>query len=472
MRKSDPYYERVVGDPVYSRFANPGWSPDHQSRCGRVFRAYRTFYEQEKGLTLNLSQLLERAEEDRTKGHLNRGKLEQEWMEFVSWLQTSYVKAHKGATKQLASSTIRDFGSIIKQFYKDFGYPLSSKARLPNKIRNDRYGRQANRKIIMRPKDIKALLNVMKSNREKAMTLVMFQSGMDISTTLSLTYGHIKQEYEAKKMPMVLHVRRVKTSVAHRTCLGRDAVEAIRAYLTERTSLRWECGHCGSSWGVKRLSCPFCKKKGVTDHIIKEYREELTTESYLFIPQSQNRKMAESNFEQRFRRYGLLANLVTEEQLKKADMNPARPHALRSAFSSIMGLQGMDRDFIEYFVGHKVPYRGAYLGMSDDELREFYHKYEQHISVTEIRELEDISKEFQEKFQRQEYLIEGMDKRLKETEQQLKETTEQQKNLSLAMVETRKSDDSEIAERLLVAMLKKPKLIAKLKAELANHQKP
>ncbi len=462
MRKNDPYYERVVGDPVYAKFMNPGWSQDHRGRCERVFRAYLTFYEQEKALTLNLSQLLDRAKEDRAKSHFERGTLEQEWMEFVTWLQTGYIKFHKGATKHLASSTIREFGSIVKQFYKDFGYGLSSKARFPHKIRTDRYGRQANRKLNLRPKDVKALLNVMKNNRDKAMTLVMFQSGMDVSTTFNLTYGDIKREYEAGKIPLVLHVKRQKSNVSYRTCLGRDAVEAIRASLTERTSPRWKCNLCGSTWAVKRLTCPGCKKKGITEHNISEYREELTSASYLFIPQSQNRVMAKANFEQRFRTYGLHTGLITEEELKKADINPARPYAMRSAFSSIMGLKGMDRDFIEYMMGHTVPYRGAYFGMSDDELREFYKKYEQHISVTEIRELEDISKEFKEKFQRQEYLIEGMEKRLKETEQQLK-------NLSNSLVEG-SQDDVVTAQNLLSLMLNDPSLLQKLSKELKKLQ--
>jgi len=72
-------------------------------------------------------------------------------------------------------------------------------------------------------------------------------------------------------------------------------------------------------------------------------------------------------------------------------------------------------------MGHSVAYNGAYLGMSDDEMREIYQQYEEHLSVSEVRELADVRKEFDEKYERQEYVIAGMEKRLKELEDQEKQ---------------------------------------------------
>ena len=463
MKESDPYYKRIAEDPYYRRFVNPSWSRSSVYRAESVFRTYLQFYEEVKGLTLTPGDLLKRLEEDRKKPPLERGLIEQEWLEFIAWLQTTFTKRRKGANKRLAPKTIRDYGNVTRQFYTEFGYVLSSKATLPLQIRRDRYGRKENRKINIRAKDVKNLLNVMKSNRDKALTLALFQSGMDPSTTFSLRYGDIQKEFEGGTVPLVMNVKRSKTSVSHRACLGRDALKALKVYLTERTAPRWKCELCEASWGVKRNTCPYCSKKRVTDHKITEYREDLTPDSFLFIAKNLNKEMAIGNFDQRFRRYGVLAGLVTEDQLKKADKNPARPYALRSAFSSILGLKGMDRDYIEYLMGHSVPYNGAYLGMSDDELRELYQQYEEHLSVSEVRELEDVRKEFEGKMKKQQYLIEGMEKRLNETESQLK-------NLSQSLVGRGEIEEKEAAQKILSAILTNPDLLEKLGEEMKKRK--
>ena len=463
MKKSDPYYERIAEDPYFKRFVNPSWSPSSIYRAESVFRTYLQFYEETKGLRLSPGDLLKRVEEDRKKPILERGLIEQEWLEFIAWLQTSFTKRRKGANQRLAPKTIRDYGNVTRQFYKEFGYALSSKAKLPLQIRRDRYGRKENRKINLRAKDVKELLNTMKSNRDKALTLVLFQTGMDLASTFPLKYGDIQTEFEKGTVPIVFNVQRSKTSVAHRACIGRDAVKALKVYLAERTAPRWRCEICEASWSVKRNTCPYCLKNGVTDHKITEYREELTPDSFLFIPKNQNQEMAKSNFEQRFRRYGLLAGLVTEDQLKKADKNPARPYALRAAFSSILGLKGMDRVCIEYLMGHAVPYDGAYLGMSNDELRELYRQYEEHLSVSGVRELEDVRKEFAEKFKRQEFQITGMEKRLNEMEEREKQRAITFKGASTYL-------DTHAVMQLIKIIESNPELLQELKTELEEER--
>jgi len=117
-------------------------------------------------------------------------------------------------------------------------------------------------------------------------------------------------------------------------------------------------------------------------------------------------------------------------------------------------------------MGHTVPYRGAYLGMSDDELRELYQKYEEYLSVTEIRELEDVRKELTKKIERQEFEIAGMDKLLKETRKLLKETRNQLNNLSQSLVKKDDEEDQETAQKILEVMLGNPELLKRLEEEL------
>ena len=169
--------------------------------------------------------------------------------------------------------------------------------------------------------------------------------------------------------------------------------------------------------------------------------------------------MAQGNFEQRFRKYVLLAGIVTEEQLQKADINPGRPYALRAAFRSILGLKGVNQDLIDYMMGHSVAYNGAYLGLSDDEMLEVYQQHEEHLSVSEVRELADVRKELNEKIERQDYEIAGMKEELKETKKLLS-------NLSQSLVTTNGGEEQKAAEKILHVLLGDPNLLGKLREEL------
>jgi len=72
-----------------------------------------------------------------------------------------------------------------------------------------------------------------------------------------------------------------------------------------------------------------------------------------------------------FRDLVLRAGIISKERLKQADINPARPYALRAAFSSITRYHGVDRDTIDYFMGHRMPYNSAYHRMTRRSLKNF-----------------------------------------------------------------------------------------------------
>ncbi|MEM2419628.1 MAG: tyrosine-type recombinase/integrase [Candidatus Bathyarchaeia archaeon] len=60
--------------------------------------------------------------------------------------------------------------------------------------------------------------------------------------------------------------------------------------------------------------------------------------------------------------------------------NPLRPHSLRAAFRTILGDAGMDRDVVEFFMGHKLPEQlRVYHSRSRDGWRAIYAKYMQYI---------------------------------------------------------------------------------------------
>jgi len=352
---------------------------------------------------------------------------------------------------------------MIKNFYKDFGFPLSHIATLPRSILGDK-GKIENRKTQIRARQVKALLDVMRNNKDKAITLMMFQSGMDQATLFSLTYGDVRKALENDDAPVIIEVKREKTKIIYKTCLGRDALQALRTYLREREETRWKCDHCGASWGMKRKTCPYCKKAGVGNPTVAEYRVALTSDSFLFLSQQGSLRASINNFSNRFKQYALLSGVVAEDEVKKADFCPSRPYALRQAFSSILSSVGVPDAIREYMMGHCDKYNGAYFNLSDKELLKHYKKCEEELSVSEVRELEDVEKKFQNELRKRDLIIEGMEKRLNETETQLN-------NLSQSLVRKDDENDQEVAQKILSIILRNPNLLRKLEGELDGMQK-
>lgn len=97
-----------------------------------------------------------------------------------------------------------------------------------------------------------------------------------------------------------------------------------------------------------------------------------------------------------FKEIVVWAGLVTKEQMKAADMNPARPHSLRDGFNQVLGLEGVNQLIIDFWMGHSVPYNGAYGIPDPEEQRGIYAQNEHALSVSgvvggvsEIKELQD-----------------------------------------------------------------------------------
>jgi len=358
----------------------------------------------------------------------------------------------------VGSNTIKTYASFIKSFYKAFAEPLSSIAALPPSISRDK-GKIENRAFEYRPKDVRRLLSVMRSNKDKAITLLLFQSGADLLTIFSMKYGDVQHAIEEDKSPVVVRVKRQKTNVEYKMCFGRNALDALKIFIREWTNVRSKCHHCGASWKVKRRICPKCKEKGITNHQIERYNESLNYDSLLFAADEKGIETSKTNFDERFREYAVVSQIVTQAQLDRADMNPGRPYALRSAFRTILELNGMQESFAEFLMGHKDKYKGAYRNMTDDELRGKYKEFEKYLSITDIIELQDVQKELREELKKRDYIIAGMEARLKEVEEREKRRAE---NLG--------GGDSEATLqtvlRVFEALDSDPELLQELKNEL------
>jgi len=299
---------------------------------------------------LNPSELLDEAEEDRKKSRRERGKPEARLMEFYNYLINE---------KKVAKKTATLYFTAVRSFYKWNGFPLNVKT--PKAA-----PKKENRKAVITPEIVKKLVDHAPTLRDRAIILFLFQGGFDVSTLCSLNYGDVKNELEAGKIPMMVHVVREKEEVEYFTFVGRDAVEALKAYLNDR------------------------KAKG----------EELKYDTPLFIKDKAKRRKRERinphHIQNMLRETAIKAGLITKEEMEKVDFNPYRPHALRAAFSSILRLNGFDPVLVDFMMGHSIPYNGAYLIPPPEEVRKKYAEVEAQLSIsTAVKDVGEIEEKLE-----------------------------------------------------------------------------
>jgi hypothetical protein len=185
-----------------------------------------------------------------------------------------------------------------------------------------------------------------------------------------------------------LHIIRQKENVEYETFLGTDAIEAIKSYLAQRV-----------------------RDEEILDDDSPLFRIEFTTRKN----GNKIKKIYPLLIECFMRRASFEAGLVSKEKLKSADMNPARPHALRTAFISILKLANMNNTLVEYFCGHSIsPTEKAYMNFDVEELRKNYKQFEKYLSINaivdhqKIEELENKSKTFEQESKNNQGIIQAL----------------------------------------------------------------
>jgi len=319
----------------------------------KIYRSVLPVYVEFRGL--NPTQLIDEIEEDRKKSRRERGIPEQRIMEFYNYLQTEFVRRRTkpngekplGVSKHTATLWLL----VVRSFYKANGFSLM--------IKTPRAApKKENVKLSLTPKDVKLLVDHAPTLRDRAIILMMFQGGFDVSTICSLNYGDVARELEAGKSPLVINVVREKEEVSYYTCIGHDAIEMIKAYLRER-----------QRYQKLKLSDPLFVKEGA-----KKLRFERITPNLI---QNMVRDVA------------IKSGLVSQEEMDNADINPARPHALRSAFSTILRLNGFNDTIVEFMMGHTIAYNGAYFIPPPEKLREMYRGVEHAFCISGVPEMVD-----------------------------------------------------------------------------------
>jgi len=171
---------------------------------------------------------------------------------------------------------------------------------------------------------------------------------MDVSTLCSLKYGDIAEGLIKNEHPLKLDLHRPKTGVEYYTFLGKDAVEAIKAYLADMRDR-----------GVQFIddTALFLKERG---------KEELTTN----LVQNMMRNIA------------IKASFVNEQNNGKS-FNPLGPHALRESFGSIMINSGVPDTIVDFWLGHSIGEMAeAYKSVQTESLKRMYLEREKLLSIS------------------------------------------------------------------------------------------
>jgi site-specific recombinase XerD len=275
---------------------------------------------------------------DSKKPPFEQGVVEDRLRAFNKWLVEEYEKPD--GTKGMSPRSALTYCGAIADFYRRHNLPLSIK--LTQEFSGATRGVNETEK--MSADQIQKLAYYAPTLRDKAIIWCMFQSGTDVSTVLSLNWGHVEKELENPPMGAVMlrDLRRKKEPEKKFTTLVyKTALRHLKLYLEER------------------LGKDYAKKVKYTDP--------------LFVGQKGARHGAQY-VQQVLRKIAPDSAIASEGKIATADLNPLRPHALRASFSDQMAKVGASKQLIDFMMGHKLQFDTAYFG-GEEGLRQAYVGY-------------------------------------------------------------------------------------------------
>jgi len=268
------------------------------------------------------------ADEERPRGErVNIPK--QRVLGFYNWLRE----------RGLRLSTCAVQTAIIRSFYAEHGFTLKLKARAIAKP--DR----PNRRLRLEPVQVKAMMDNARTPRDRAVIITLFQSGMDASTLLSMKRGQVDLSTEP---PIRLDLYRSKAGQNYYTFIGRDALEAIKAYLAD------------------------LKTRGI----------ELQPGDPLWLQERGRKPLQTHNIQKMLKLVALRTGLIKVDD--DHDFNIAGSHALRESFSyNLLNRGQMSEKYVDFLLGHtETGMDRAYFDINYETIRKEYAAREHLLSVS------------------------------------------------------------------------------------------
>lgn len=330
-----------------------------QTQYRRAFQLFKQYTESKLGGELTGGALVRSLAEDRRKDIEDRRRPEVKLLKgFFDWLRSD--APHRGGKRGMAIKTAYKYLSGLTEFLRFNDLPVNKKRlNLPRPT-----GKKKNQKINIRREQVASLVDHAKTNRDKALLLCQWQSGMSIGDLLSLNVSDVLAEDpfggSLDDPPLLVKLIRQKAGIEYRTFFGRDACEALKRYMAERERRQGE---------LKRDSPLFTHERKRREKGKKERRYN---------------RLDPGAVDMMIRRVVERSGLISRERLKEADLNPARSHALRAGFSSVLKEEGVNESIVNGLMGHAVGYDSAYNIFSDKQLRELYQRHEDVLSIGQI----------------------------------------------------------------------------------------
>jgi len=312
-----------------------------RKRYKRAFITLKEFLKDE-----SIESLIKKEREDRKKLPENRERP-------IVFLLNKFIKY---LSKKYAPKTINLYIVAIRDFFSENELIIRSKhLNLP---RDEPL--QENKKLIIRRKEVKLLVDHCRNNRDKAIILSLYQSGLTIGDLLNLNCGQVKDPSpyfgSLEDPPLLIENIRRKNGIKHFTCFGRSSCMALQRYLTERERVY---------------------------HTVS-YDQPLFTQ--IRGDKTKIKRMTVADVDYVFQKLVLRTGIISKEKLERSTVSPCRPHALRKGFKGTLTDHNCPLDFVEYCMGHKNQYSNAYFDDDGLKTRETYKKFEEFLNIEEYEE--------------------------------------------------------------------------------------
>ena len=350
-------------EPTLQRWLNTISKKSTKNSYKTAYRAYAKFTKKSPSLLIDEaiadSKLDARQKTDIVKSNL---------LNFYQYLVNDYsVKSrgkgeHEEVRRGVRSKTAHAWVNSIRSFYGTFDVYIKLKGRssLPP-------ARVENKRLDLTTMDIKSLVDHARNPRDKAIILTMFQSGMDVSTLCSLKFKDIAEGIKNDELPLKIETFREKAGVDYYTFLGKDSVNAIKAYMRDLKSRGFE----------PTANDPLFLKLKRKRKIIKG-KDKIKDKEIFVI------KGIETHLIQKILRETAVRSGLVDENQNGNDFSPVSPHALREAFGSIMINKGVPDSIVDFWLGHTIGEMSlAYKRQRFEDVKEMYSKNEKFISIEE-----------------------------------------------------------------------------------------
>jgi len=238
----------------------------------------------------------------------------------------------------LAPGTISNHVKGVRALYRANGVKLELPYRLSRRVvYSDRAPTQDELSRMMELAD----------PRGRAILSMLALGGFRVGTLARLQYRHVREDLERGIVPVHVHVESAITKGRYGeydTFLGREAVDALNLYLEERRK--------GKLYGIKKS-------------------EEIHDGSPLFRNQQvlQIQPLTPGGIHRIIHDLLLKAGLIKNTPQPRYEL---RPHSIRKFFRTQLAALGVNTDYIDYMMGHKLDTYADVKMLGVEKLRQVY----------------------------------------------------------------------------------------------------